>query len=759
MMRDPIGHATPGYTDEQLRAIEHTGGHSLTYAVAGSGKTHMLVGRVLFLLEQGIPAERIRVLAFNREAAKEFQTRLTGVLPTHRAVPKVSTFHSLGLSLTALFEQQGLLPRRRLEASEAEEKKLAREAALAALKEEGSDEYPSQDAFEAFRAFIGLVKSDLLSAADAFRTFGLLPSCAYFVRAFALFEPARERAGLRFFADLLSDPVAVMRANLAALARVTNKLDLVVVDEFQDLSRVQVELLIQLVGTRAHLNAVGDDSQCIYAWRGARPEIMGAEFAQHFPGATRYTLSRTFRFGHRVSLAAAQLIGHNRNRMDTLCVSAPSTPDTGIAVLRATSAGDQAAVVAAIDDWRRAGRSLREVAVLARLWAQTLSLELALLERGIPYVKAKDDLFRVPEIAGLLGYLRLAAGTLFAEPRAREIVRHMLTTPTLWLTAATLDALADAIVEAPAQAPARLMATARQAKKPYHATRISDRAQVWHEALSWAEWPAADALRYYARTTDLVSAFATAATSEAAAEKELAYQTLLDWAVRTRTTVGDFVARMDALRQARERYDAGGDAVLLSSIHQVKGREFPLVIVAGLEDGLFPSRRASAEEERRLAYVAMTRVQEQLVLVVPPDERFDAAWLGIPTRGPGRTKSAASPFVFEANLRTSTALGEALTNRLSGADPGAPLPEASLEAAPVLNRYLEDVGLEERYQAPAELPTAPVPFGGWGLNDRVRHPFFGDGLVVGVRDQDILDINFGGTQRSIKAGVVAMERV
>jgi DNA helicase-2/ATP-dependent DNA helicase PcrA len=174
---------------------------------------------------------------------------------------------------------------------------------------------------------------------------------------------------------------------------------------------------------------------------------------------------------------------------------------------------------------------------------------------------------------------------------------------------------------------------------------------------------------------------------------------------------------------------------------------------------LFPSRRASVEEERRLAYVAMTRVQEQLLLVIPPDARFDAAWLGIPTRGPGLAKSAASPFAFEANLRTSTALGEAMTRRLSGGDPGAPLPEASLQAAPVLNRYLGEVGLEERYQASAEPPTAPVPPGGWGINDRVRHPFFGDGLVVGIRDRDILDINFGGTHRSIKSGVVAMERV
>ncbi len=153
----------------------------------------------------------------------------------------------------------------------------------------------------------------------------------------------------------------------------------------------------------------------------------------------------------------------------------------------------------------------------------------------------------------------------------------------------------------------------------------------------------------------------------------------------------------------------------------------------------------------------MTRVQEQLLLVVPPDARFDAVWLGIPTRGPGRAKSAASPFAFEANLRTSTALGEAITSRLSGAE--APLPEASLQAAPVLNRYLGEVGLAERYQASEEPPTAPVPPGDWGINDRVRHPFFGDGLVVGVRDKDILDINFGGTHRYIKSGVVAMERV
>ena len=251
---------------------------------------------------------------------------------------------------------------------------------------------------------------------------------------------------------------------------------MVLVDEFQDVSRVQVELLSQLIGTRASLNAVGDDSQCIYAWRGSRPEFMSEDFDRYFPGATRYTLTRTFRFGHRVSLAAAMLIANNCNRMDTLCVSASTTPDTRIEAMPATAADDPSAVVAAIADWRGSGRRLRECAVLSRLWAQTLGLELALMERDIPYRKPKGDLFSVAEVVGLLGWLRLAAGTLFEDVRAPEILRAMLATPTLWLPGKTVGDLADAIARVPSRARELLSSLAAKTKKPYQATKIRERA-------------------------------------------------------------------------------------------------------------------------------------------------------------------------------------------------------------------------------------------------------------------------------------------
>jgi DNA helicase-2/ATP-dependent DNA helicase PcrA len=185
-----------------------------------------------------------------------------------------------------------------------------------------------------------------------------------------------------------------------------------------------------------------------------------------------------------------------------------------------------------------------------------------------------------------------------------------------------------------------------------------------------------------AASTDLVKVFGDSATSEDASEKQLAYQTLLGWAVASGVTVGQFIARMDSLRAARERYVAGGDAVLLSTIHGAKGLEWPLVVVTGLEDGQFPSRRADQEEERRLAYVAMTRAKEDLRLVVPPDLAFEATWLGKPHRGPGTATRCASRFAYEAGLRTSVDLGGAIALRLSGQEPQAKLPDvAAMQAA------------------------------------------------------------------------------
>ena len=745
------------YTDEQLAAIAHSGGHSLTYAVPGSGKTYMQVGRLGFLLSQGVEPRRIRTLAFNTAVAEEFRERMGRALPRGAELPDVQTFNALGERLTKLFEKEGLLPHRRLDTGEALSKKLVREAARSALHELDKERYPSQDDLDEVGRFIGLVKTDILSAREAFEGFDFPAEKRWFVRAYDLYEGARITAGVRFFSDQVVAPVLLMRENVHARRMVENRLDFVLVDEFQDVNRVQVELLLLLLGTRGRLNAVGDDDQSIYAWRGSRPEFMGEAFDGFFPEATRYTLSRTFRFGHRLSLAAAQLIDHNRERMGTLCVSAPSTPDTDIDVIRTTAAGDQTGVLETIEDWLRAGRHLREVGILARLWAQTLSLELALLERHIPYYKPKDSVFDVPEIIGLLGWLRLAAGALQEAPDIHTIVRHMLSTPTLWLSAAQLNGAVNAIAADPDAAPDHLRDLAQKARKSSQAERLYVRAHTWAEVRQWTTWCAADVLRVYATRTDLLDVFYRSATTDGASEKEIAYETLLDWATRSAASPAEFIDRMDRLRDARERYEAGGEALKLTTIHQAKGLQWPLVVVLGLEEGQFPNRRSAPEEERRLAYVAMTRAKESLRLVLPPDDTFDAAWTGRNRRSFGLARTAASRFAFEANLLTAVRVGGMISKRLEGDAPETPLPDVPDTAVPLLNRYLAEVGIADRYHQAAAVPTRQSP--SLSLNDRVRHPAFGEGYVIGFAGPDVVDIDFGGTRRKIKISSVPLERV
>lgn len=477
---------------------------------------------------------------------------------------------------------------------------------------------------------------------------------------------------------------------------------------------------------------------------------------QGFPGATRYRLSRSFRCGHKVSLAAAQLISHNRERDDTLCVSAPGTPETSIHILREYAAGEPSQGIAAIEDWRREKRPLRECAVLARLWSQVLGLELGLLAREIPYYKAGPGVFDVPEVAGLLGYLRLGAGTLFQEAYAGEIVRNMLMTPTLWVPANSINSTVDAILDAPQDAVRVLADFARRVATPHIADRVRERARVWQDAQGWGEIAAADALRFYATRTDMLRQFVQSATTDGASEKSLAYQTLLEWAMRTGDSVVQFVQRMDRLRQARERYEAGaGDAVLLSTIHQAKGLEYPMVVVMGLEEGRFPSRRSDPEEERRLCYVAITRTKERLYLTVPPDERFDANLRGEPPSGLANARNEASKFCFEMQLQTSINIGAHIEKVLVAEASNVPLPAVADVSVGIVNRYLTEVGLSQ--QTAKSQQAACTDSHTWQVNDRVRHKFFGDGVVVRFVYDDIIEVQFGAQRRSLKIGVAPLE--
>ncbi len=438
-------------TEEQQRIINHSGGHARVSAVAGSGKTTTMVERIGHLLRQGAVADQLLVLMFNKSARDSFaesMTRNLGDLGCR--LPEVRTFHSLGLRLVNSFTKRGALPAFRLVTEDYLLERLARQVVNEMYKEEHADEgWPSGEEVEEFLTFLDRVKGTVLGAEEVLAGSGLPARYGYFVRAFELFEKVRHEQKIRFYADLIHEPLMAMRADQGLAAWVADRVEHIIVDEYQDINEAQQQLLKILAGRRAKVMVVGDVDQCIYEWRGAQPEYITSRFQKDFPGPANYLLSYTFRYGHGLSLAANHLIANNRKRDRKFCVSHAVTPHTGISCLEEQDKFTgkhhnklQHPVLAVLSEWQGQGRTLAEAVVLVRLFAQSVPVELALLEAGIPYrLEGNNQVFDCPEILALTGYLQLVTGTLDGDdlPTRTATLLAMLSQPHMGLKREELE--------------------------------------------------------------------------------------------------------------------------------------------------------------------------------------------------------------------------------------------------------------------------------------------------------------------------------
>ena len=668
-------------TEEQQQIIHHGRGHARVSAVAGSGKTTVMVARVCRLLEQGVPPDLIRVLMFNRSAADAFVAKLRKALAdTGMTPPEVYTFHALGLRLVRSFTRRGALPGYTLLTRAYEQEKFAREAMKSYGKAHDGDEtWLTRESLDAFRTFIDLVKSDIRPADSVFAGYELDPQLHYFVGAYEWFERLRRAAGVRFFNDLVHEPVLVMKNDPQLAAWVGNRVEHIIVDEYQDINEVQQQLLCCVAGSRAQVMVVGDVDQCIYEWRGARPEYIVSRFGRDFPGAVSYTLTYTFRYGHRLSLAANHLIGNNRMRDRKLCLSHATTPDTRLEYQRETEPSPLRAILA---DWQGQGRILREAVVLVRLFAAAVPVELTLLEENIPYrLVGHESVFFCREIQALLGYLYLCRGGLEKmtdRDEARALVMAMLTNPNLWQGEEGNRKLAAAIVVDPYQAPTLIRGLAREAKSSFLAGRLQELALTWEGLLHRPLTDSAEAvLEQVIDDTGLFAFFKRFSSSADAGNKIRTCRAFVRFAQRRKENVGDFLASIERLRSVNSGDQ--DDFLLITSIHRAKGLEWPLVILPGLEDGAVPYRREEDEEgpdniedERRLMYVGMTRAIERLCLLYPEDLRLKRNMKAGDSRAPLSTMDRTYPascFLYESNLWISDQVGERIAHPQPDAEP------------------------------------------------------------------------------------------
>jgi DNA helicase-2/ATP-dependent DNA helicase PcrA len=759
-----VGH--PEYTPEQLQVIEHQGGHAVVSAVAGSGKTETLIGRVRHLLRECRPAQ-IAVVMFNRDAADSFRRRFNERVGG--PMPEIRTFNSMGNKIVNRLVAQGLLPEAKVHENEFVRTRMAREAFVQAHKRlTAHDEEPGKELIDGFVSFVGLVKSDVRSAQATFESGHYTNAAKGYPEAFHAYEQARAQAKIRFFEDQIYDPVMLLLKQAELQRLVANKVDHLIVDEAQDMNGVQIALLRMLAGTRAKVMIVGDDDQAIYEWRGARPDYIIRGFEQDFPNATRYTLSRTFRFGHTLSLAASHLITHNANRSAKISISSADRPDTAIHSLELGA--DTAGLGEQIRNLIARGRKPNDIAILVRTYDLALGIDLELHHLGVShFVHGRPPLLRIPEISAMVGVLRLAAGQLNSSEveEVRVILRSLLQRPPLYLNKQTLDLAVERAAQAPNELSNALRSVITKTMLPYQADQIRARADLL-ESIATRDGPhgrPADILDRYLQGTDFERAIRKQSPTPEDAQLVVGnVAAFREHAARHKGTLSQFLDDMDPLIDSVHQQPPSGPHVWISSIHRAKGAQWPVVFVPGLADGSFPRHDLTKEQmeaERRLCYVAMTRAIDELYLVHPPDPAFkqsvDDIEAGVSSVPPGST----SPFLWEIELAVSRHAAQALARR-------GPFAPKDVRRPNVANEYFQRFAFAKQWafgKRELRLATAtPVSRKASMLDEQLRpgtrleHKIFGKGTLQSWVDQRVFRVHFdNGDTRMLIADAPAIK--
>ncbi|WP_110648599.1 ATP-dependent helicase [Salinicola peritrichatus] len=716
-----------GLTAEQQAVVHHPRGHARVAAVAGAGKTTTLVRRVLHLLENGENPKRILVLMFNRAARDDFRAKLQHEAPEGALLPEVRTFHSIGHRLTQSLTRWGYLPSRQLLQADWQRERLLRQAVMQSL--EGADSETREGALDAerletFAQFCDLVKAEVAEPAALFERLDYAASERHFIDAFAVAESLLEASASMTYADLLYRPLRCLEANAEACRRVQGYLNHVIVDEYQDINEAQLRLLKLLAGEQAQVMAVGDANQCIYEWRGARPDAMLSRFDDLFGRASEYPLSYTFRHGHALALAANHAIRGNRQRWDRLCLAAPGNPATRLRLgIGATTLLD------ALGRWHAEGRRSDEACVLVRSWSLSVSVQLQLLRAGIPFRLAQEErfVFRLPLVQALAGYLQLAR-----EPHRLQDPGHLMllfSQPTTFVAQERVRRLVEELARTQRWPPKE--AAVLNGLKPGQRRHLKRRWQLLCELPKLGTWPPAKLLEHVVDAIDAEKVLRRSASRREKADDDVR---LLDVLIEQ---AGELANDPDAfIELLRNPVENRPDGVLISTVHGAKGLEWPLVVLWGLNEEDFPHYSRDnplsperLEEERRLYYVGITRARERLLLLHDGGDH------------------RPSRFLDETAIEDCDRVGHALE-----ADDDGPVAVGEPE---MIDAYLSRIG---RWLALTAAEKAPVRVAsqGWQVGERVRHASFGTGEIVVIEGDPanpVIEVRFeaAGRRRLIAA--------
>lgn len=711
--------------DVQRAAVEHTEGPCLIFAGAGSGKTRVLTHRIAYLLnEKKVFPDRILAVTFTNKAAGEMKARLERMVGAPARDLWVGTFHAMCVRMLrrdgkkigiasnfAIMDEtdQRQIIRDILHDLDMDERQVVPGAALGEISKAKNNLW-SPDAYEEKHpSFIG----------------------ERYAAVYREYERRLQESNGLDFDDLISRTIELLQKDEETRVRYQSKFRYVLVDEYQDVNYAQYKLVALLADEHKNITVVGDDDQSIYSWRGSDYRMI-LRFEEDFKGAKVFKLEENYRSTQTILTAANELVANNPNRAAKTLFTKRSEGEKITAFQAESERAEVRYVMEKIKEHVRDGSAYRDFIVLYRTNAQSRYFEEGFLAEGIPYrVVGGVGFYARTEIKDMLSYLRY-----IVNPSDAVAFRRIVNVPRRSIGQQTLTSLLDAanasgVSVGQAVFDSALLKRAvpkKQRELERFAELINDLREkaktfsisdllvaVMEESGYLRELQGDDTNEGRARVENMQELIGVAKEFEANPE--------------TGSTLDDFLANI-ALVSDLDTLDPDSSFVTLMTMHAAKGLEFPIVFLTGLEEGVFPHTRAltdatEMEEERRLAYVGVTRAMDRLYLSYAARRTLFGNTFSHPK----------SRFIEEMPSI------EAIGGIGIGPRPGG-------------GRWRE-VSIHENAGA------------GVGLNlsagDRVRHPKWGEGLVVdiaGAGGDGLLTINFPNVgQKMVMLKYAPLERV
>ncbi|MEI4550505.1 MULTISPECIES: DNA helicase Rep [Pseudoalteromonas] len=613
---------------KQDEAVKYISGPCLVLAGAGSGKTRVITNKIAYLVQKcEYKARNIAAVTFTNKAAKEMRERVAQTLGKQEAKGLwVSTFHTLGLEIVKKeLDALGYKPGFSL-FDDQDSNKLLADLTEPELKGD-------KDLLNLLKMQISNWKNDLILPQQAIAE-AREQQKVQFAQLYARFQNQLRAYNALDFDDLIMIPTLLLSAKPEVRERWQNRFRYLLVDEYQDTNTSQYQLVKLLVGERARFTVVGDDDQSIYSWRGAKPQNL-VLLSKDFPGLRLIKLEQNYRSAGRILKSANILIANNPHVFDKKLFSE-------------LAYGEQIKVIATKDEEHEAERVVAEIishkfmkrtsykdyAILYRGNHQARVFEKALMGSHIPYkISGGMSFFSRAEIKDIMAYLRL----LVNQDDDNAFLR-IVNTPRREIGPITLEKLGSLANE-------KHISLFAACFEPELSSRLAGRG--YNALMGFARWvvelsdratrgDTLEAVKDMVREINYEDYLYETSTSAKAAEMRMKnvselYRWITDMLVGSSDnpplTLPEVVMKL-TLRDMLERNEEEdeSDAVQLLTLHASKGLEYPYVFMVGMEEGLLPHQTSidedNVEEERRLAYVGITRAQQELILTYAKERRM-----------------------------------------------------------------------------------------------------------------------------------------